>query len=106
MKYIPVEKLIAEIERRKESREDVRNADDGYYPESNFAIRDKEDDEILSIITSLQQEQQEGELEKEILDWIGDEGSCKNGKWTWYECNEMLRHFAEWGSIHLNARKK
>ena len=59
MKYIPVEKLIAEIEKRKEAREDVRNTDDGYYPESNFAIRDKEDDEILSIITSLQQEQPE-----------------------------------------------
>ena len=48
-------------------------------------------------------EQQEADLEKEILDWIGDEGSCKNGKWTWYECNKMIRHFYELG---FNARKE
>lgn len=54
MKYIDSEKLIDEIERRMEERNDVRNADDMYYPESNFWIRDKEDDEILSIIDSLQ----------------------------------------------------
>ncbi len=42
------------------------------------------------------------DLEKEILEWIGDEGSCKNGKWTWYECNKMIRHFYELG---LNAKK-
>lgn len=57
MKYIDSEKLIAEIERRIEAREDARNANDGYYPESNFGIRDKEDDVILSIINSLQQEE-------------------------------------------------
>ena len=43
------------------------------------------------------------DLEKEILDWIGDEGSCKNGKWTWYECNKMIRHFYELG---LKATKE
>ena len=47
-------------------------------------------------------ESPEVDLEKEILDWIGDEGSCKNGKWTWYECNKMIRHFYELG---LNTRK-
>ena len=57
MRYIDSEKLIDEIERRKEERDDVRNADEGYYPESNFGIRDTEDDEILSIIDSLQQEE-------------------------------------------------
>lgn len=49
------------------------------------------------------QEQPEVDLEKEILDWIGDEDSCKNGEWTWYECNKMLRHFYELG---LNAKKE
>ena len=39
-----------------EARDDVRTADDIYYPESDFCIRDKEDEEILSIIDSLQQE--------------------------------------------------
>ena len=43
MKYIDSEKLIAEIERRMEERDDVRNADDRYWPESDFWIRDKED---------------------------------------------------------------
>ena len=57
MKYIDSEKLIAEIEERMEAREDTRNADEGYYPESDFGIRDKEDNEILSIIDSLQQEE-------------------------------------------------
>ena len=57
MKYVDSEKLIAEIEKRMEEREDARNADNRYYPESNFEIRDIEDDEILSIINSLQQEE-------------------------------------------------
>ena len=54
--YIDSEKLIDEIERRMEARDDVRNADEGYYPESDFWTRDKEDEEILSIIDSLRQE--------------------------------------------------
>ena len=57
MRYIDSEKLITEIERRMEERDDTRNADDRYWPESDFWIRDKEDDEILSIIDSLQQEE-------------------------------------------------
>ena len=57
MKYIDSEKLIAEIEKRMKAREDLRNADNIYYPETNFEIRDIEDDEILSIIDSLQQEE-------------------------------------------------
>ena len=31
-------------------------------------------------------------LKEEIINFIGDE-SCKNGKWTWAECNEMIRYF-------------
>lgn len=53
--------------------------------------------------SKVSQEQPEVDLEKEILDWIGDEGSCKNGKWTWYECNKMIRHFYKLG---LNTRKE
>ena len=49
------------------------------------------------------QEQPEVDLEKEIADWIGDEETCKDGKWTFYECDRMIRHFYELG---LNARKK
>ena len=54
MKYIDSEKLIDEIEERIEARNDARNADEGYYPESDFWTRDKEDEEILAIIDSLQ----------------------------------------------------
>ena len=57
MKYIDSEKLIAEIEKRMEAREDARTVADRYYPESKFEIRNIEDDEILSIIDSLQQEE-------------------------------------------------
>lgn len=60
MIYIDSEKLIDKIEERMEARNDVRIADDMYYPESNFCIRDKEDDEILSIIDSLQHEDPAG----------------------------------------------
>ena len=56
-----------------------------------------------SLPTVSPQEQPNVDLEKEILDWIGDEDSCKNGKWTWYECNKMIRHFYKRG---LNARKE
>lgn len=57
MKYIDSEKLIDKIEERMEDRDNVRIIDDMYYPESDFCIRDKEDNEILSIIDSLQQEE-------------------------------------------------
>lgn len=64
IKYIDSEKLIDKIESRMELRNDVRNADEGYYPESKFMICDDEDDEILSIIDSLQQEQPDVDLTK------------------------------------------
>ena len=64
MKYIDSEKLIDEIERRMEERNDVRIVDDMYWPESDFWTRDKEDDEILSIIDSLQQEHPNVDLTK------------------------------------------
>ena len=64
IKYIDSEKLIDKIESRMELRNDVRNADEGYYPESKFMICDDEDDEILSIIDSLQQEQPDIDLIK------------------------------------------
>ena len=57
MRYIDSEKLIDEIERRMEERDDTRNADEGYYSESDFWILDTEDNKILSIIDYLQQEE-------------------------------------------------
>ena len=57
MKYIDSEKLIAEIKKRIEERDNACTITDWYNPESDLWIRDKEDDEILSIIDSLQQEE-------------------------------------------------
>ena len=57
MKYIDSEKLMAAIERRMEERKDACTITDWYDPESDFWIRDKEDDDILSIIDSLPQEE-------------------------------------------------
>ena len=56
MKYVDSEKLIAEIKKRMEERNDVRTVDYMYWPESDFWTRDNEDDEILYTIASLQQE--------------------------------------------------
>ena len=63
-KYIDSKKLIDEIEKRMKERDDGRAVTDMYYPESDLWIRDKEDDEILSIIDSLQQEQPDIDLAK------------------------------------------
>ena len=57
MKYIDSEKLIAEIKKRIEERGNTCTITDWYNLESDLWIRDKEDDEILSIIDSLQQEE-------------------------------------------------
>lgn len=68
-KYIDVDNLIAEIEKRQEERQDIRDTaswENEYWPEGEFCTRDDEDDAILSIITSLQQEQS---VDKNILTW-------------------------------------
>ena len=60
MKYIDAEKLKAEIEKRQEARQDTRDSaswENEYWPEGEFCTRDDEDDAILSIITSLQQDE-------------------------------------------------
>ena len=59
-KYIDAEKLIAEIERLMEERNVVHNA----YVRYCFKILDIEDNEILSIIDSLQREQPDIDLTK------------------------------------------
>ena len=63
-KCIDAEKLIDKIEKRMKERDDGRTVADMYYPESDLWIRDTEDDEILSIIDSLQQEQSVVDLTK------------------------------------------
>ena len=63
-KYIDSKKLIDEIEKRMKKRDDGRTIADMHSPELDLWIRDKEDDEILSIIDSLQQDQSDVDLAK------------------------------------------
>ena len=98
-KFIDIDKLIAEIEKRQEARQDRRDTaswENEYWPEGDFSTRDDEDDAILSIITSLQQEQPEVDLKKELKNLLK---SRDNG------CSalDVARHFYKLG---LNARKE
>lgn len=73
MKYINAEKLKSEIERRMKFHDDAMKVCVGL---TNIALTHgagwKEDNELLSFIDSLQQEQKEVDIEKEIDElWEG-----------------------------------
>ena len=66
--YIPKSALVAEIERRLQERQEARDKamwNDDYWPESNFCIRDNEDEELLTIINAF--EAKEVDLDEETL---------------------------------------
>lgn len=91
MKYIDAEKLKAEIERRRLS--------------NRYIDTESYENELLEIIDSLQQEQPEVDLKKEYAEFV--EADPVYSKLV----NDVVgraiaRHFAEWGAIHLNARKE
>ena len=88
MKYIDAEKLIAEIERRLERY-------DPNYTSAGFEFK-----ELLSFIDSLQQEQPEGNLEKEIQRYLCEECSSDDEP----TITEIATHFYELGK--LNAKEK
>ena len=85
MKYIPTEKLIAEIERRK--KQDVT------FRERSILI------DMENAITSLQQEQPEVDFEKEIKNYLSTKCAGDDEP----SVSEIARHFYELG---LNARKE
>lgn len=94
MKYIPADKLIAEI--RKLRSESCISESDDYYEYAKS--------EIIDIITSLQQEQPEVDLDKEIKDAcreyrINDYHEQELGK---HDIENIARYFYELGQ---NARK-
>lgn len=92
MKYIDTEKLIAEIKKRQE-----------YLGDHNFHSMADEYDWLLTIVQSLQQEQPEVDLEKEInrlWDSLCDELEGPHNKFDIYA--RCARHFYELG---LNAKK-
>ena len=85
MKYIDADKLIAEIERRRLSNRYIDTED--------------YENELLEIIDSLQQEQPEVDLEKEIKNYLATKCAGDDEP----SVSEIARHFYELG---LNARKK
>lgn len=101
MKYIDADKLIAEIERRRLS--------------NRYIDTESYENELLEIITSLQQEQPEVDLEKELIFYHNEHFSpCENDvlfsertgrELDYSDYEDIAHHFAEWGAIHLNARK-
>ena len=110
-KYIDAEKLKAEIEKRlKNVRDYMNGARMKYKGPKYFKAQGKESsyDALLSIIDSLQQEQPEVELEKEITRFLASEESTTYENAGSYKVaikdpKKIARHFYELG---LNARKE
>ena len=108
MKYIDTELLRKDIEKHIK---EVKDAAKRYRPNMGFfSVKLSGIYDVMAIIDSLQQEQPEVDLEKEIATWIpshitgGEEG-------VWKECREAVtkwagivaHHFYELG---LKARKE
>lgn len=102
MKYIDAERLEAEIERR------IAAFQKNFYKADNKIAKLSTDGriaslkEILPFITSLQHEQPEVDLEKEIDKVIADYSFTKTidsggFKTTVLDYEKIARHFAEWG---------
>lgn len=102
MKYIPADKLIAEIETRKNNN--LISA--SKCPTGYFSLVANEDIEILGIVNSLQQEQPGSDLEKEIGRWMDklDDRYCVLVEdYSIRDIKDTARHFYELG---LNAKKE
>lgn len=112
MKYIDAEKLIAEIE-RQQRRLIILSHTEQVDMRRDCALQNGVYDNILSIIASLQQEQAEVDLEKEMDSYFNEHFSpCVDGtlisERTGMEIDgndydDIARHFYELG---LNARKE
>ena len=92
MKYIDSEKLLAEIERRREKCAEIAERSEEvaeYYHGKEVAY-----DETSTLVTSLQHEQPDVDLEKEIYKLYDGE---------YHDTEDVARHFYELG---LNARKE
>lgn len=106
MKHIDAEKLIAEIERRREKCADIAADERNEEVAEYYRGKEVAYDETSSLITSLQQEQPEEELEKEIDKFLNETGApyvwCIDDEQKEW-CNIIARHFWNKG---YNARKK
>ena len=106
-KYIDADKLIAEIEMWRDKAKEK-------YNESTYSMgRCDALAEFRNHIVSLQEEQPEVDLEKEIHSFIWkhfknpdyDKDFIAEVDWE-NSIKDCARHFAKWGAIHLNARKE
>ena len=94
MKYIDADKLISEIERRIEIWAIRGKNSPAGQGKDTCESRVTELSDLLSFIDSLQQEQPEVDLEKEIYKLYDGE---------YHDTEDVARHFYELGK---NARKK
>ncbi len=104
MKYIDADKLIAKIQPLYEYSKDKARYAGQTGISSDCAKWDKAVsiyESVLRIITSLQQEQTEVDLEKEI-DRIFFKGDCGSQRLTHKEIAQIAHHFYE---LALNVRK-
>lgn len=104
-KYIDTDKLITGIEQLKETNKVLSTRQLSEYLQGSIYGFDLAVEKILSIISSFQQEQEVADLEKEI-DRVFFQQDCGSNRLYYNEIANIARHFAEWGAIHLNARKE
>ena len=116
MKYIPAEKLIAEIERRiGEVENECKNSK---RPQYSLFGKINGFEQVLNLLSSLQQEQPEcladtdktktlDELMEEVQRYYSENFAyITSDQPTLSILTNIARHFAEWGAIHLNTRKE
>ena len=97
--FIDKDALVEKIDKRLEERQDARDEarwNDEYWPESDFYIRDKEDEELLTIINTL--EVKEVDLEKELDLWM----ELNQDDAGYFNTLKLAEHFFELG---LKAQK-
>lgn len=104
MKYIDAERLKEEIERRRKFHDDavIKFCNNRTIALTHSAGL-KEDEELLSLIDSLQQEQPEVDLNAEIEKELRLHYNDDQDVYWWNYLKNSFRHFYEFG---LNARKE
>ena len=92
MKYIESEKLIAEIERRKKSIDECPFIEAEFGAEMRREGKIQAYKEILSLITSLQQDQPEVDFEKEEFVGVAESPLKTFPRVNDFECGGSYRH--------------
>ena len=103
-KYIDAEKLRSVLQNTINSMKEKDAKGERYDAFLNGKLSICE--ELLGCITSLQQEQPEVDLELEIERIVKNEEKFMKFQVRHQLIGYVARHFAEWGAIHLNARKE